>query len=71
MGFKLSLKWEVEQLEFSASSAPSSIDIQNTLSPVGFVSPLLGMNNFGSTNVKYDKINKSSFTPVNGNRVGS
>lgn len=71
LSYKLSLKWEVEQLEFSASSAPSSIDIQNTLSPVGFVSPLLGMNNFGSTNVKYDKINKSSFTPVNGNRVGS
>lgn len=71
ISYKFTLKWEVEQLEFSASSAPASIDVQATLSPVGFVSPLLGMNDFGSTNIKHNKSYKSSFTPMNGNKVGA
>jgi len=71
ISYKFTLKFEVEQLEFSASSAPASVDVQSTLSPVGFVSPLLGMNNFTSQNVKYTNPVKSSFNPVNGNRIGA
>lgn len=69
LSYKMTLRWSVEQLEFSASSAPASIDIQNTISPVGFVSPLLGMNNFTSSNTVYQKQAKTSFNPVNGNRI--
>lgn len=71
LGYKMTLMWEIEQLEFSTSSAPSSLDIKKSLSPVGFVGPNTDMGDASSKNIIYKKSQLSSFDPLAGNRVST
>ncbi len=71
LGYKLTLMWEVEQLEFSTTAAPASLDIKKSLVPVGYVGPNTLMNDSTSKNIIYKKNQISNFDPLVGNRVSS
>ena len=43
LAFKMTLKWEVIQMDHSLTSAPASIDVISSLTPAGFVRPTAGM----------------------------
>lgn len=43
LAYKMTLKWEVIQMDHSLTTAPASMDVISSLSPAGFVRPTSGM----------------------------